>query len=85
MTERFHHYVKDKDGNIEMEIFFDGSKFKVHFPRYEGIPTLLKAACQTLAELRDYQVGMLIFAYSQEEFDRFEKAFKEWRRRNVCS
>lgn len=81
MKERFNHYVKDKDGHIEMEIFYDGKKINVHYPRYEILPTKLRGKCQTFAEMRDYQVGMLIFAYNRSEFEQFEKEFYEWRER----
>lgn len=78
-NKRFHFYVKDKDGNIEMEICYCGGIFTAHYPRYEFQPTRLRdKTC--FAEMLGYQVGMLIFAYSESEFKRFEKEFEEFMR-----
>ena len=75
---RFHFYVKDKDGHIEMEIYyFDSGKFLVHYPRYENQSRSLRAnSC--FAEMKGYQVGMLILAYSESEFVRFMEEFEEF-------
>lgn len=79
MSNIFHYYIHDKDGRIEMEMFKEfGKPFSVHFPRYESYPTRLRTFCQTFSEMRNYQVGMLIFAYNEEEFRKFEKAYEEW-------
>lgn len=72
----FHHYVKDEKGNIEMELWYKNGKWKVHYPRYEFFPTHLRTNC--FAEFLTYQVAMLIFAYSKDEFERFEKEFEEF-------
>lgn len=79
----FHHYVKDKDGNIEMEIFATDSKFTVHFPRYEGIENKNFHSNSCFAEMRDYQVEMLIFAYSEQEFYRFQDCYEKARKKQI--
>lgn len=79
----FHHYVKDKDGNIEMEIFANGNKFTVHFPRYEGANNNRFRFNTCFAEMRDYQVGMLIFAYSEQEFYRFQDCYEKARKKQI--
>lgn len=79
----FHHYVKDKDGNIEMEIFESDNKFSIHFPRYEGIESKYFRSNSCFAEMRDYQVGMLIFAYDEREFYRFLECYEKVKKKQI--
>lgn len=73
-NRKFHHYIKDKDGNIEMELWYGNGKWAVHYPRYESQETSLRAnTC--FAEFFTYQVAMLIFTYDKDEFLKFEKEF----------
>lgn len=77
-NKRFHFYVKDKDGHIEMEIFYNSNgKFSVHYPRYETTTKGIHAN-NCFAEMLGYQVSMLIFAYNESELERFDKEFKEY-------
>lgn len=81
MGKFFRFYVKDQDGNIEMEIgYWKYGEFTVHYPRYENsAPKFRAGTC--FARMNSYQVAMLIFAYSESEYFRFveeiEKFYKE--------
>lgn len=81
MAKFFRFYVKDQNGNIEMQVNQCGiGKFTVHYPRYECYATRYRAnTC--FARMSSYQVAMLIFAYSESEYFRFveemEKFYKE--------
>ena len=79
----FHHYVCDKDGNIEMEIWFnpENYEFSVHYPRFECSSARMGEAT-SFQKFRMAQIAMMIFAYSAEEYWKFEKAFWEWSGRN---
>lgn len=83
---RFHHFVKDKNGYIEMELWYADGKWGVHYPQYEGQETSLRRPT-CFAEFRTDQVAMLIFAYDKDEFLRFEKEFlaasREWVNQNI--
>lgn len=78
---KFHHYVKDKNGHIEMELFYNkNGKWSVNYPHYEMHETHLRSgSCFT--EFYTYQVAMLIFAYDESEFKRFEHEFKEFQKK----
>ena len=66
---RFHHYVKDKTGHVEMEIFSeDWEIFKLHFPRYEAI-----VLYPFRMELKRIMVEMLLFAYDEGEYKKFKE------------
>ncbi len=80
---KFRHHVRDKDGHIEMELFYnENSKWSVHYPHYEMSETHLRSnTCFT--EFYTYQVAMLIFAYSEDEFKRFERGFRDFQRKKV--
>lgn len=77
----FHHFVYDKDGHVEMEIFYNSDarpyKFSVHYPRFECSGAKLRD-CTCFQGFTREQIGMLIYAYSEEEYWKFEKAFIEW-------
>ena len=77
----FHHFVCDKDGNIEMKIFYNPDarphKFAVHYPRFEISGAKLRD-CTCFQGFTREQIGMVVFAYSEEEYWKFEKAFCEW-------
>lgn len=76
----FHHYVDIKEFR-EIEIYSeDGKTFDVNYPRYDIIGNEEKEV--HFVEMDYTQISMLIFAYSEEEFERFEKALAEWRDRN---
>lgn len=70
MNERkFHHYVKDKTGHVEMEIFSeDGETFELHFPRYEAI-----ASYPFRMEFKRILVEMILFAYDEDEYKKFNE------------
>ena len=70
MNERkFHHYVKDKTGYVEMEIFSeDGEIFKFRFPRYEAT-----APYPFRMELKRIMVEMILFAYDEGEYKKFKE------------
>ena len=77
-NKRFHFYVKDKDGHIEMEIFYNSNgKFSVHYPRYETTTKGIHAN-NCFVEMLGCQISMLIFAYNESELERFDKEFKEY-------
>lgn len=77
----FHHYVCDKDGNREMEIWYNPDakpyKFSVHYPRFENSGARLRD-CTCFQGFTREQIGMLVYAYSAEEYWKFEKTFMEW-------
>ena len=77
----FHHFVCDKDGNIEMEIFYERDarpySFSVLFPRFTNSNAKIRD-CTRLYGFMWEQIGVLVFAYSKEEYWKFEKAFMEW-------
>ena len=77
----FHHFVCDKDGNIEMDIWYEPDarpyKFSVHYPRFECCGAKLRD-CTCFQGFTWEQIGMLVYAYSAEEYWKFEKAFCEW-------
>ena len=79
----FHHDVYDKDGHKEMEIWYNPDakpyKFSAHYPRFETSGAKLRD-CTCFQGFTREQIGMLIFAYSEEEYWKFEKAFTEWSR-----
>lgn len=81
MGKIFRFYVKDQNGNIEMQVEqYETGKFTVYHPRYEYFATKFRAnTC--FARMNSYQVAMLIFAYSESEYFRFveemEKFYKE--------
>ncbi len=79
----FHHYVCDKDGNREMEIWFNPKnyEFSVHYPRFECSRARMGEAT-SFQKFGMAQLAMMIFAYSIEEYWKFEKAFCEWIGRN---
>lgn len=78
---RFHHDVYDKDGHKEMEILYNPDarphKFAVHYPRFEISGAKLRD-CTCFQGFTREQIGMVVFAYSEEEYWKFEKAFLEW-------
>lgn len=77
----FHHFVCDKDGHKEMEIWYNPDarpyKFSVHYPRFENSCAKLRD-CTCFQRFTREQIGMLVYAYSEEEYWKFEKAFLEW-------
>lgn len=77
----FHHFVCDKYGNIEMEIFYERDarpySFSALFPRFTNSNAKIRD-CAHLYGFMWEQIGMLIYAYSEEEYWKFEKAFLEW-------
>lgn len=78
---RFHHDVYDKDGHKEMEILYNPDarpyKFFAHYPRFENSGARLRD-CTCFQGFTREQIGMLVYAYSEEEYWKFEKAFCEW-------
>ena len=46
----------------------------MHYPEFEGTETAFRTR-SCFAEMNDYQVAMLLFAYNPEELNRFEKEF----------
>ena len=79
----FHHYVYNKDGHKEMEIWYNPDarpyKFAIHYPGFEISDAKLRD-CTCFQRFTREQIGMLVYAYSAEEYWKFEKAFLEWRR-----
>ena len=77
----FNHFVCDKDGNIEMKIFYNPDarpyKFFTHYHRFEASSAKLRD-CTCFQGFTREQIGMLVYAYSEEEYWKFEKAFMEW-------
>lgn len=77
----FHHFVCDKDGNIEMDIWYEPDerpyKFSVHYPRFECSGAIMRTGTSFQGFTWE-QIGMLVYAYSEEEYWKFEKAFMEW-------
>lgn len=80
----FRHLVCDKDGQKEMEIWYNPDarpyKFSVHYPRFENSGAKLRD-CTCFQGFTREQIGMLVFAYSEEEYWKFEKVFWEWSRK----
>lgn len=77
----FHFYVDIKNHH-EMEIFSDDGKiFDVNYPRYDILANK-SGKYDYFIEMEYNQIAMLIYAYSEQEFRRFEQAFEEWRKRN---
>jgi len=78
---KWHWYVKNKDGFIEMEIFNTDrpSYATVHFPRAENYPQksvlLYERGCFHGMRLCD--VGYMLMAYSEEEFEKFDAFINE--------
>lgn len=65
------YYVTDKDGNIEMEIFLkEYGAFTVHYPRFEQQREILHST-SCFIRVSGEQLGMLLFAYSQDEYLKF--------------
>ena len=79
--KRFFYDVCDKDGNIEMKVWYEPDarpyKFFVHYPRFEISGEKLRD-CTCFQRFTREQIGMLVYAYSEEEYWKFEKAFMEW-------
>lgn len=75
----FLHRICGKDWFTEMEIWYhpDEYKFSVHYPRFECSGARLRKATSFQKFTRE-QIGMLVYAYDEEEYWKFEKAFKEW-------
>lgn len=74
MVKFRNYHVKDKNGNIEMELScIDGSTVTVHYPKYEMYNNNSELPRQStcFAKYNSEQIGMLIFAYSKEEYDEF--------------
>lgn len=68
------YYVKDKHGNVEMEISCpDGNTFEVHYPQYETFPgnRFMRVGSYTKFNIR--QLGMLLWAYGIEQWLDFDK------------
>ena len=74
-ADLFHHYVCDKNGHIEMEIWFNPKnyEFSVHYPRFECSSARMGEAT-SFQKFGMAQLGMMIFAYSEEEYMRLETA-----------
>ena len=49
----------------------------MHYPEFEGTETVFRTRSY-FAEMNDYQVEMMLFAYNQEELNRFEKEFMKF-------
>lgn len=81
--EKFRFYAKERNGEIGIEIVHSGcaKKFLVHYPEFEGTETRFRAR-SNFAEMNDYQVAMLLFAYNPEELKRFEEQFRKFIRKN---
>ena len=81
----FHHYVCNKDGYNVMEIFYNPDakpfRFFVHYHRFESSGAKLRY-CTCFQGFTSEQIGMAVFAYSEEEYWKFEKAFIDWIRKN---
>ena len=77
----FHHFVRNKDGNNVMEIWYNPDakpyKFSVHYPRFECSSARMGEAT-SFQKFRMAQIAMMIFFYSEEEYWKFEKSFCEW-------
>lgn len=71
------YYVRDKNGMIDMEIAEKDGIFTVHYPQYElnHNNVIFPYSCFTMVT-RDV-LGMILFAYSQEEYEKFCKWYKE--------
>ncbi len=85
-TKIFHHYVKDKDGNIEMEIFYQPNRhmrWGVHYPRFEAEPIRWIHTNTCFTEFMTHQVCMLVFAYGEDEFHGFVESFEKWSEENA--
>ena len=81
MSNNFHHYVRDKDGNIEMTIIKYGKedgRFGVRFDRFSNEDTRYNVF-RPFMKFCTWQLAMMLFAYDEEEFRKFEKAYAEWR------
>lgn len=73
-------YVRDENGYLEMEIApskREGTIF-VHFPKAEMFPeeTPLLSVRSTFHEMRLYDFGYMLMAYSETEFRRFNEFYK---------
>ena len=75
----FHHSVCNKDGNMEMYILYnpETDEFFVNYPSFKCSGARLRMA-KLFQEFTKEQIGMLVYAYSAEEYWKFEKAFLEW-------
>ena len=77
----FRHYVQNKDREIEMEVLYNPEErrfpFSVHYPRFENSTTKHGDSHYFQKFTRD-QIEMLIFAYSEEEFRKFEKELRDF-------
>ena len=49
----------------------------MHYPEFEGTETVFRTRSY-FAEMNDYQVEMMIFAYNPEDLNRFEKEFMKF-------
>lgn len=66
--EKLHHFIKDKFGHIEMEIFSEDMVwYRIHFPRFE-----FSTGNQPLW-MRLTDVFALLFAYNENEYKKFKK------------
>ncbi len=75
---KFRFCAKDKNGENGIEIVYSGSgKFLVHYPEFESSETRFRFK-NCFAEMKNYQVAMLLFAYNPEELNRFEKEFMKF-------
>lgn len=77
----FRYYVHDRDGNIEMEIFYPAKMpgyVSVHYPRIEGFPisSPLLPDRSSFKVMRFADFGYMLFAYSEEEFIKFDAFVK---------
>lgn len=84
----FRYYVRDTEGNIEMEIFNSAKRpesyVTIHYPRLEAFPmsSPLLSGRTTFKEMRIADFGYMLFAYSRDEFVKFDAFLKEWLKAN---
>lgn len=82
MIKPWKYTVRDENGNVEMEIYNHERAAEyvgVHFPKAENYPreSMLLYARGCFHEMRLCDVGYMLMAYSEEEFEKFDAFIKE--------
>ena len=70
------YHILNKDGDVEMSISFEGHGwFTIHYPLYEQQREILRSnSC--FMNVSGEQLGMILFAYSKDEYLKFCEFYK---------
>lgn len=79
----FDYHVKNKDGETEIEICYDGERFSVDYMAFDRYLIRSHRPFPVYSVgMHIIQVWMLLYAYGQEEFKKFDKSLNDWMTEN---